>query len=50
MHFKFIAKGGLYLKSPKFEHVFVTVITSPPPLFCVDTFDTSLLLIVCALR
>ena len=48
-----IFKGGLYLKPPKLEHIFVAVITSPPPpppFFCADTFDTSLLLIVCALR
>ena len=32
----------------KFEHIFVAVITFPP-FFCADTFDTSLLLIVCAL-
>ena len=42
-------KGGLQLKSQKFEHIFVAVITFPP-FFCANTFDTSLLLIVCALR
>ena len=42
-------KGGLHLKPPKFEHIFVAVITFPP-FFCANTFDTSLLLIVCALR
>ena len=42
-------KGALHLKPPKFEHIFVAVITSPP-FFCADTFDTSLLLIVCSLR
>ena len=41
--------GGLHLKPLKFEHIFVAVITFPP-FFCADTFDTSLLLIVCALR
>ena len=41
-------KGGLHLKPPKFEHIFVAVITFPP--FCADTFDISLLLIVRALR
>ena len=37
---------------PKFEHVFVAVIIPPPPppFFCTDTFITSLLLIVCALK
>ena len=34
---------------PKFEHIFVAVITSPP-FFCAGTFITSLLLIVCGLR
>ena len=34
----------------KFEHIFVAAITFPPPFFCADTFDTSLLLIVCASR
>ena len=28
-------KGGLYLKPPKFEHIFAAVITSPP-YFCAD--------------
>ena len=32
------------------EHIFVAVITFPPPFFCANTFDSSLLLIVCALR
>ena len=41
--------GGRYQKPPKFEHIFVAVITSPPPFFCANTFDTSLLLSVCAL-
>ena len=31
------------------QHIFVAVITFPP-FFCANTFDTSLLLIVCALR
>ena len=43
-------KGGLPHLPPKFEHIFVAVITSPPLFFCADIFDTSLLLIVCALR
>ena len=43
------SKGGLSHLPPKFEHIFVAVITFPP-FFCADTFDTSLLLIVCALR
>ena len=38
-----------YLKPPKFEHIFVAVITFFP-FFCANTFDTSLLLIVCAIR
>ena len=42
-------KGGRHQKSPKFEHIFVAVITFSP-FFCANTFDTSLLLIVCALR
>ena len=41
--------GGRHLKPPKFEHIFVAVITFPP-FFCANTIDTSLLLIVCALR
>ncbi len=43
--------GGveLYLKPPKFEHIFEAVITFPP-FFCTDTFDTNLLLIVCTLK
>ena len=40
---------GLYHLLPKFEHIFVAVITFPP-FFCADTFIASLLLIVCALR
>ena len=42
-------KGGLDLKPTKLEHIFVAVITFFP-LFCANTFDTSLLLIVCALK
>ena len=42
-------KGGLDLKSTKLEHIFVAVITYLP-FFCANTFDTSLLLIVCALK
>ena len=46
---------GLHLKPPKFKHIFVASHNfppppPPPPLFCADTFDTSLLFIVCALR
>ena len=41
--------GILHLKPPKFEHIFVALITFPP-FFCANTFDTSLLLIVCALK
>ena len=37
--FPFLAKGGLHLKPPKSEHIFVAVITFPP-FFCADTFDT----------
>ena len=40
---------GLHHLLPKFEHIFVAVITFPP-FFCANTFITSLLLIVCALR
>ena len=41
--------GGQHLKPPKFEHIFVAVITCF--LFLLyKYFDTSLLLIVCALR
>ena len=43
-----IWKGGRHLKSPKFEHIFVAVITFSP-FFCANTFDTRLLLIVCVL-
>ena len=42
-------KGELSLKPPKFEHIFIAVITFPP-FFCADTFDINLLSIVCALR
>ena len=42
-------KGGCYQKPPKFEHIFGAVITFPP-FFCANTFDSSLLLTVCALR
>ena len=42
-------KGGLYLKPTKFEHIFVAVITFFL-FFCANTFDTILLLIVCALK
>ena len=42
-------KRGIYLKPPKFEHIFVAVITFSP-FFCADTFDIILLLIMCALR
>ena len=42
-------QGGLYHFPPKFEHIFVAVITFFP-FFCADTFITNLLLIVCALR
>ena len=41
--------GGIHLKPPKFEHMFVAAITFFP-YFCANTFNTSLLLIVCALR
>ena len=51
---KVLLREGLSHIPPKFEHIFVAVITSPPPppppFFCADTFDTSLLLIVYALR
>ena len=43
------SQGVLHLKPPKLEHIFVALITCPP-FFCADTFDTNLLLIVCALR
>ena len=42
--------GGLHLKPPKFEHIFIAVISSPSPFFCADTFDINVLFIVCALR
>ena len=42
-------RGRLSYISPKFEHIFVAVITFSP-FFCADTFNNSLLLIVCALR
>ena len=44
-----VLKGRLYHLLPKFEHIFVAVITFTP-FFCADTFITSLLFIVCALR
>ena len=43
------ADSGLHLKPPKFEQILVAVITFSP-FFCANTFDTNLLLIVCALR
>ena len=43
-------KVSCFALCSKFEHIFVAVITFSPPFFCADTFDTSLLLIVCALR
>ena len=46
--FNGLKTGGLHLKPPKFEHIFAAVITFPP-FFCANTFDTSLLLSVCAL-
>ena len=42
-------RGGMDLKSPKFEHIFVAVKTFFS-FFCATTFDISLLLIVCALK
>ena len=48
-HFCHICYGWLYHLLPKFEHIFVAVITFPP-FFCADSFTLSLLLIVCALR
>ena len=42
-----LKQGGLDHLPPKFEHIFVVVITFSP-FFCADTFITSLLLIVCA--
>ena len=42
-------KGGPIPEITKFEHIFVAVITFFP-FFCANTFYTSLLLIVCALR
>ena len=44
-----ILKGRTTPFTTKFVHIFVTVITLSP-FFCTDTFDISLLLIVCALR
>ena len=41
-----ILKGGHDHLPPKFEHIFVAVITFSP-FFCADTLITSLLLIVC---
>ena len=49
LHRGYKVKGGLDHLLPKFEHIFVAVITFPP-FFCADIFDTSLLLIVCAFR
>ena len=40
---------GTTPEPPKFEHIIVAVITFFP-FFCADTFDTSLLIIVYALR
>ena len=40
-------KGRLHLKPPKFEQNLNTYF---PSFFCANTFDTSLLLLVCALR
>ena len=37
-----LGKGELSHLPPKFEHIFVAGITSPPPFFCADTFITSL--------
>ena len=48
-HVSILFKGGLHHLPPKFEDIFVAVITFPP-FFCADTLNTSLLLIVCALR
>ena len=42
-------RGGLSHIPPKFEYLFVAVITFSL-FFCADTFNTSLLLIVCSLR
>ena len=42
-------RGGIDLKPQKVENIFLAVITFPP-FFCADTFNTSLLLIVCALK
>ena len=42
-------RGEATLKSPKFEHIFVAVITFSP-FFCANNYYISLLLIVCALR
>ena len=42
-------KGGLSLKQPQFEQLYIAIITFFP-FFYVDIFDTNLLLIVCALR
>ena len=44
-----LVKGGLTHFHPKFEHIFVVVITFSP-FFCANNCYTSLLLIVCALR
>ena len=45
----FFLMGGLHLKPPKFEHIY-SCHNFFPPFFCANTFDTNLLLIVCALR
>ena len=44
------SQGGLSHRPPKFEHIFVVVITFSPFLLCANNYYTSLLLIVCALR
>ena len=41
--------GGLYHILPKFDQIYVAVLTFSP-FFCAVTFITTLLLIVCALR
>ena len=42
-------KGGPHLKPPKFKRIFVAIIPFFS-FFCANIFDTSLLVIVCALR
>ena len=37
--FPSILKGGLSLKPPKFEHIFVAVITLFSPFFCANTLE-----------